>query len=230
MRHCAKPRIGNQKVRHRSPPFTGSCNGSPSFPPSSSHSPLPSFSQKCSRVSGQPRHTPNTLPFPLPSFPYIILFLNRVTYGTAGSFLVTKENFPDLIFCAQRRGPALVEYSRPISNAINSKMEREGTGGRSERRGNRRSGRHCPTLGPRRKRSIRCVSLPRPGSSAHDLLLCNRAYTIPIKFGEKQQQFSLQIDTGSSDLVSSSQSHCRSFLNCFFLPVGRLNFMFNLKL
>jgi hypothetical protein len=47
----------------------------------------------------------------------------------------------------------------------------------------------------------------------------NRAYTIPVKFGDKQQ-FSLQVDTGSSDLVSSSLlSHCRSLL-IRFSPSG----------
>ena len=29
-----------------------------------------------------------------------------------------------------------------------------------------------------------------------------RAYTVPVNFGSKDQEFSLQIDTGSSDLVS----------------------------
>jgi len=38
----------------------------------------------------------------------------------------------------------------------------------------------------------------------HSLAIYIRAYTIPIKFGDKEQQFSLQVDTGSSDLVSLS--------------------------
>jgi len=62
-RPCAKPDSAIRKSG--TTPFTGCCNRSPSFP----HHPLflglsPSFSPQCSRVSGQPRYTPNTLPFP----------------------------------------------------------------------------------------------------------------------------------------------------------------------
>ena len=38
--------------------------------------------------------------------------------------------------------------------------------------------------------------------STSPILTKTRVYTIPVTLGDKNQQFSLQIDTGSSDLVS----------------------------
>lgn len=65
-----------------------------------------------------------------------------------------------------------------------------------------------------------CSRARRPTlTCAVSSFLHNSAYTIPVKFGDKQQ-FSLQVDTGSSDLVSSSLlSHCCSLL-ILFSPSG----------
>jgi hypothetical protein len=53
------------------------------------------------------------------------------------------------------------------------------------------------------------------------------AYTIPVKFGVTQQ-FSLQIDTGSSDLVSPRSSSLAAELTS--LLVGCVDFVFHVKL
>ena len=58
-------------------------------------------------------------------------------------------------------------------------------------------------------------------------------YTVPVKVGAANQLFSLQVDTGSSDLVSSllfpPGSHDLSHL-ISFLTVDRVKVVFHLKL
>jgi len=51
--------------------------------------------------------------------------------------------------------------------------------------------------------------------------LLSRAYTLPFKFGEKGQQFSLEIDTGSSDLVCQYHTLTATILttSCSGLPL-----------
>ena len=60
----------------------------------------------------------------------------------------------------------------------------------------------------------------------------NSAYTVPVIVGEKNQQFSLQIDTGSSDLVRLL-AFIPSLLNLTSFPyvkVGCVYFMLYIKL
>ena len=56
-------------------------------------------------------------------------------------------------------------------------------------------------------------------------------YTLSVKFGSKNQQLSLQVDTGSSDLVRNLMfARCRDTCSLIYYLVGRLNVMFFPKL